>query len=56
MSKIRLRAIIITQSARYEKDLHHCQMSSPIWKICVETQRQLESEQYLQQKGFRRVK
>jgi hypothetical protein len=50
-----ITAVIITGSARYEKPLHNGYMRSPIWKICTETMKQLESEQWLAQNGFRIV-
>lgn len=54
---LELKVVIITGSARYEKELHHMgYMASPIWKICTETMSQLESEQFLEQKGFRKVR
>ena len=53
--KLELRAVIITGNAQYEKPLHNGYMRRPIWKICTETMKQLESEQYLTQKGFRKV-
>ena len=52
---IKLKAKIITANAIYTKDLKHCQMTSPIWKITVETMKQLESEQYILGKGFKRI-
>lgn len=52
-SGIRLTARIITGSARYEKELHDGHMRRPIWKICTETMKQLESEKYIvEQLGF----
>jgi len=52
---LKLKARIITANCVYTKDLHHCQLTSPIWKITVETMKQLESEQYLKQKGFVKI-
>lgn len=51
----KMRAIIITGSARYEKELSMNQWVSPIWKICTETNNQLNSEQYILAKGFKKV-
>jgi hypothetical protein len=50
-----MKAIIITGDARYEKDLHMGYWKTPITKICTETSKQLHSEQYILQKGFKRV-
>jgi len=47
---------IITGTSEYRKVLLECQKNVPIWKLGVETVRQLESEQYLQMKGFGKVK
>lgn len=52
---ISLKAVIITGSARYEKELHPCQMRLPIWRLCAETMKQLESEQWILAQGFKRV-
>jgi hypothetical protein len=52
----RLSARIITGKAEYVMELHLNYMRSPIWKIGCETQKQLESEQYILQKGFKRIK
>lgn len=57
MPKIKqLTAYIITGATIYKKELHDAYMRSPIWKICTETQKQFESEQYILQKGFTRIK
>lgn len=53
---MKLRAVIITGSSRYEKELHDGYMRRPIWKICTETMKQLESEKYIvEQLGFTKV-
>jgi hypothetical protein len=51
---LEIKAIIITGACRYEKVLHLNYMRSPIWKICTETLKQLDSEQYILQKGFKK--
>jgi glycine betaine/choline ABC-type transport system substrate-binding protein len=51
----RMKAVIITGSARYEKELSMNYWVSPIWKITTETMNQLNSEQYILAKGFKKV-
>lgn len=50
-----MRAVIITGDARYEKELSMNHWMAPIWKICTETMKQLNSEQYILSKGFKKV-
>jgi hypothetical protein len=50
-----MRAIIITQNVRYERELSMNHWTVPIWKICTETMNQLTSEQYILSKGFKKV-
>ena len=50
-----MKAIIITGNARYEKEISMNHWVSPIWKICTETINQLNSEQYILAKGFKKV-
>lgn len=52
-----MKAIILTGSVRYEKDYsrNHTYLQVPIWKLCTETMKQFESEQYILQKGFVKV-
>ena len=50
----RMMAVIITGYVRYEKELNMNYWVSPIWKICTETMNQLNSEQYILAKGFKK--
>jgi hypothetical protein len=50
-----MRAIIITGDARYEKDLPMHYWVVPIWKIGFETANQRNSEEYLLNKGFKKI-
>jgi len=50
-----MKAIIVTGSARYEKPLSMNYFHSKIRDICTETMVQLDSEQYILDKGFKKV-
>jgi hypothetical protein len=50
-----LKAVILTGGVRYEKELHWGHFATPIWVLCTETMRQLESEQYILAKGFVKI-
>lgn len=52
---LQITARIITGDAEYTKVLNNNFMRLPIWKICTETMKQLESEQYIFQQGFKRI-
>jgi hypothetical protein len=52
---MKIKAVIITGSAQYEKQINPSAFNRPIWKLTVETMKQLDSEQYILQKGFKRV-
>lgn len=47
-------ARIITGKSEWIREVPH-EKKRPIWKICAETQKQLESEQWLKSKGFIRI-
>jgi hypothetical protein len=54
-SDIKLKAVILTGDARYEKDLSFFHWSDTIETICTRTREQLHSEEYILGKGFKKV-
>jgi hypothetical protein len=53
-TKMIIVARIITGKSEWIREVPH-EKKRPIWKICAETQKQLESEQWLKSKGFIRI-
>ena len=53
---LKIIAIIITKDRRYEKVLDNNYARNSIAAICTDTLKQLDSEQYILQKGFRKIK
>lgn len=53
--KLELRMIIQTSKERWERPLDMRHFNSAIWRLGVETLRQLDSPQWLLQQGFRKV-
>ena len=53
---LKITAIIITKGNRYEKVLNNNYARSSIAAICTDSLKQLNSEQYILQKGFKKVK
>lgn len=51
----KITAVIIRGGERWERPILECQKNAPVWKLCSETARQFESEQWLRSQGFRKA-
>lgn len=52
---IQLTAVIIRGGERWEKTLFQGHWATPIWKLCTETGRQFESDEFLRGQDFKLV-
>jgi len=52
--QIKIIARIINEKEEWRRACHQWEMYRPLWDICADTMKQLCSEQWLRQKGFKR--
>jgi len=50
-----LRAFIITGNKTFYRECHRNELFNPSWKICTETFPQLNSDQYIESRGFKLI-
>jgi len=52
---VKMTAVIIRGNERWERPMHGSEIRKNFNKICSETEKQRNSDQWLQMKGFKKV-